>query len=139
MKIKKLKNDKKVLENKLEQIQKETSNSSGVKIQVVEKGTNTHPIHIATQEDANPVEEKTYRDVGVQTLKIPSVLTSKDSSINNATSVHKEKKTPKENQENVTSIDDFKGEISLMGEIKGLQFFIGRIFCIRVIFLNLYH
>jgi hypothetical protein len=43
--IKKLKNNKKSLENKLEQIiKKEASKSSDVKIQVVEKGTNTDPV-----------------------------------------------------------------------------------------------
>jgi hypothetical protein len=70
----------------------------------VEQGTNTDPIHITTQEDANPVEEKTYKDVGVQTMETPSVLTNKSSSINNATSVHEENKTPKENQENATNM-----------------------------------
>jgi hypothetical protein len=50
----------------------------------VEKGTNTDPIHITTQEDANPVEEKTYRDVGVQTMGTPSVHTNRSSSINQA-------------------------------------------------------
>jgi predicted RNase H-like nuclease (RuvC/YqgF family) len=102
--IKNLKNDKKSLENKLEQfIEKEASKSSGVKIQVVEKGTNTDPIHITTQEDANPIEEKTYRDVGVQTMEISGVLINKNSAINNATSIHGENKTLKVNQENATS------------------------------------
>jgi hypothetical protein len=104
MQIKKLKNDKRLLENKLEQIQKEASKSSGVKIQVVEKGTNTDPIHITAQEDANPVEEKTYRDVGVQTMGTPSVRTNRSSSINQATSMHEENHIPKLNQENTTSM-----------------------------------
>ena len=85
MQIKKLKNDKRLLENKLEQIHKEASKSSGVKIQLMEKGTNTNPIHITAQEDANLVKEKTYRDVGVQMMETPSVLTNKNSSTNNAT------------------------------------------------------
>jgi hypothetical protein len=59
--IKKLKNDKKLLENKLEQlIEKEASKFSNVKIQVVEKGTNTDPIHITTQEDANPIKKDIF-------------------------------------------------------------------------------
>jgi hypothetical protein len=53
------------LENKLHQIQEEASKFLGVKIQVVEQGTNIDPIHITTQEDANPVQEKLYKDVGV--------------------------------------------------------------------------
>jgi hypothetical protein len=104
MQIKKLKNDKRLLENKLEQIQKEASKSSGVKIQVVEKGTNTNPIHITAQEDANPVEEKTYRDVGVQMMGTPSVRTNRSSSINQATSMREENHISKLNQENTTSM-----------------------------------
>jgi hypothetical protein len=104
MQIKKLKDDKKSLERKLEQlIRKEASKSSEVKIQVVEKGTNTDPIHITAKEDAKSVEEKTYTDVGVQTMETPSILTNRSSSINNATSVHEENKTLKVNQENATS------------------------------------
>jgi hypothetical protein len=75
--IKKLKNDKKLLQNKLEQltrkeasINKETmikpmelEKSSDVKIQVVEKGTNTDPINITTQKDANLVEVRIFLDV----------------------------------------------------------------------------
>jgi hypothetical protein len=77
MQIKKLKNDKRLLENKLEQIHKEASKSSGVKIQVVEKGINTDSIYIIAQEDANPVEEKTFTDVGVQTME-SGVFTNKN-------------------------------------------------------------
>jgi hypothetical protein len=51
----------------------------------VEQGTNTEPIHIIAQEDANPIEEKTYKDGGVQTMETPSVLINKSSSINNST------------------------------------------------------
>jgi hypothetical protein len=102
--IKKLKNDKKLLENKLEQlIEKEASKSSDVKIQVVEKGTNTDPIHITTQEGAKSVEVRTFLDVGVQTMEIPSVLTNRNSTINKATPVHEEDIIPKANQENTTS------------------------------------
>jgi hypothetical protein len=70
----------------------------------VEQGTNTKPIHIIAQEDANPIEEKTYKDVGVQTTETPSVLTNKSLAINNATSVQEENKMPKENQENATNM-----------------------------------
>jgi hypothetical protein len=99
MQIKKLKNDKKSLENKLEQlIEKEASKSSDVKIQVVEKGTNTDPIHITTQEGAKSVQEKTYTDVGVQTMEISGVLTNKNATINKP--VHEEDKTPKVNPKN---------------------------------------
>jgi hypothetical protein len=54
------------------------------KIQVVEKGTNT-----------NLIEVKTMWDVGVQMMETSSVLINKSSSINNATLVHEENKTPK--------------------------------------------
>jgi myosin heavy subunit len=91
--IKKLKNDKKSLESKVEQLIKEASKSSEVKIQVVEKGTNTDPIHITTKEDVNPVEVKTY-------LKIPS----EDPMTNQATSMREENHIPKLNQENATSM-----------------------------------
>jgi len=50
--------------------EKEASKSSDVKIQVMAKGTNTDLANIKTQENSNPVEEKTYTDVGVQTMDI---------------------------------------------------------------------
>jgi hypothetical protein len=94
--IKKLKGEKKSQQETLKQltskkllIDKETmidpieiKKSSAVKIQVAEKGTNT-----------NSIKEKTYLDVGIQTMEIPSVLTNRSSSINNVTSVHEENKT----------------------------------------------
>ena len=92
--IKKLKNDKKSLERKWEQlIKKEASKSSKVKIQVVEKGINTDPINITTKEDVNPIEVKTYS-------KIPS----EDLETNEATSVREENHIPKINQENTTGM-----------------------------------
>jgi len=104
MQIKKLKDDKKSLESKLEQfIRKEALKSSKVKILVVEKWTNTDPIHNTAKEDAKSVEEKTYTDAGVQTMETPSILTNRSSSVNNATSVHEENKTLKVNQEKSTS------------------------------------
>jgi hypothetical protein len=73
------------------------------KIQVVEKGTNTDPINITTQEDANSIEVRHFLDVEVQTMEIPSVLTNRNSVINKATPVHEEDIIPKVNQENTTS------------------------------------
>ena len=71
------------MENKLEQfIEKEASKSSGVKIQVVEKGTNTDPVDITTQKYSNPVGEKTYKDVGVQMMEVTGVLTNRNAAIN---------------------------------------------------------
>jgi hypothetical protein len=67
MQIKKLKNDRKSLENKVEQLIKEASKSSNVKIQVEKKRTNTDPVNITTREDDNPIKVKAYSDVGVQT------------------------------------------------------------------------
>jgi hypothetical protein len=102
--IKKLKNDKKSLENKLEQlIEKEALKSSDVEVQVVEKGTNTDPIHITTQEGAKSVQEKTFSDVEEQTMGIRSILTNKNSTINKATPRHEEEIISKVNQENATS------------------------------------
>ena len=37
----------------------------------MEKDTITNPIQITAQEYANPIEEKTYKDVGVQTIRTP--------------------------------------------------------------------
>jgi len=88
------------LENKLEQlIKNEASKSLGVKIQVVEKGTNTNSIHVTTQEGAKSIEVRTFSDVGGQTVEIPNV----DPTINKATSVHEEDIIPKANRENTAS------------------------------------
>ena len=60
--IKKLKKDKKSLENKVQQfIEKEISN---VGIQVDDKTTNVDPVNMTTQEDKS-VEETTHVDVAV--------------------------------------------------------------------------
>jgi len=104
--IKKLKGEKKSQQETLKQLTNKKSlidkerisepieikKSSTIQIQVAEKGTNT-----------NLVQVRTTSNVGVQTLEIPRVLTNRGSSINNSTSVHEEKKTPKENQENASS------------------------------------
>lgn len=66
MQIRKLKKDKKSLENKVEQlIEKEASKSSNIEIQVEESGMNTDPMNITTHEEDKPVEGKTHSDVGV--------------------------------------------------------------------------
>ena len=65
--IKKLKKDKKSLENKVQQlIEKEASN---VGIQVDEKTTNTNRVNITTQEEDKLVEVKMYSEVGVPAAK----------------------------------------------------------------------
>jgi hypothetical protein len=103
MQIKNLKNDKKSLENKLNHlIKKKSSKSSNEEFHVVEKGTNTYPINITTQEDANPIEENTYIDFGVKMMENSGVLTNINSTNNKATTMHEEDKTPKVNQEIVT-------------------------------------
>jgi predicted RND superfamily exporter protein len=105
MQIKKLKSNKKSLENKLEQfIEKEALKSSDEKKQVEEKGTNTDPFNIMTREDDNPVEVKTHSDVGVQMKEISNVLSNKSSTINNATSMHKENATSKIKESHVIRI-----------------------------------
>jgi DNA repair exonuclease SbcCD ATPase subunit len=115
--IKKLKNDKKSLQNKLEQLTKkealinketmtepmELEKSPDVKIQVVEKGTNTDPINITTQEDAKLVEVRISSDV-TQTMEIPSISTNKLLRINKATQVSKEDLLPKVKQESTTNM-----------------------------------
>jgi len=57
-----------------------------------------------TQEDANPVEEKTYRDVGVQTMEDPGKLTNQSLAINKATSPHEENHISKSKEENGISM-----------------------------------
>ena len=50
--IRNLKNDKFLLENKLEQIQKRTSNPLDSKSQVQEKEANTNPVFVIVQKEA---------------------------------------------------------------------------------------
>lgn len=70
--IKKLKDDKKALKDNLEQVtQEEVSKSPVTIVQVENKGTNTDPVNMTTQEDKS-VEEMTHVDVAVQTMDIPS-------------------------------------------------------------------
>jgi hypothetical protein len=59
---------------------------------------------IKAQEDANPVKEKTYRDVGVQTMEDPSKLTNQNPTINKAASLHEENHISKSKEENDTSM-----------------------------------
>jgi hypothetical protein len=96
MQIKKLKNDKRLLENKLEQIQKEASKSSGVKIQVMENGTNTDPIHITAQEDVK-VKLKKKHIQKLQTMEDSSIPTKQHQ-------LREENHIPKLNEENTTSM-----------------------------------
>ena len=48
-----------------------------IKIQVMEKGTITNPINIATQKDANQVEVRISSDIGVQMMENLSVIFNK--------------------------------------------------------------
>ena len=78
MQSKKLNNDKNSLQERLEKFTNkealtnpiELEKSLDVKIQIVEKGTNTNPINITTQKDANLVEVRISLDVGAQTMEI---------------------------------------------------------------------
>lgn len=73
MQMKKLKNNKKSLDNKLKQlIEREASKSSNVKIQVEEKGTIIDPFNLIAQKSLNSIEVKKQQDVVVQMTKIPS-------------------------------------------------------------------
>lgn len=78
------------MENKVQQlIEKEASN---VEVQVEEKGINTNPMNIITQEEGKPVEEKTYLNVAFQMINIPS-----EGSITNSTT-----SSPEVNQNTAT-------------------------------------
>jgi hypothetical protein len=88
----------------MQNMQKEIDKIITDKNEEISRGTNTNPINVTTQEDANPVEEKTYRDVGIQTMGTPSVLTNQNSTINKATSIREENHISKLNQENATSM-----------------------------------
>ncbi len=84
---KKLKEDKKALKDKSEQVtQEEVSKSPVTIVQVENKGMNTDPVHVTTQED-KPIEEITHIDVAVQTMDIPS-----ECSITNSTTSSLEEK-----------------------------------------------
>jgi hypothetical protein len=99
--IKKLKSDKKSLQNELDQlinkeslVDKETmiepmelENSSDVNIPIMDKGINTDPVNLTTQKDANPTNVKRSSNVEVQTSQ-----------------GYEEDSIPKVNQEKATSI-----------------------------------
>ena len=59
--IRNLNNDNDSLENKLEQIQKRTSNPLDSKIQVEKKEANKNPVVITVQNEANLVKKQTTR------------------------------------------------------------------------------
>lgn len=83
--IKKLKNDKKSLKDKLEQLTQEVSKSLDVTVQVEEKGINTDPVNITTQGEDKLDEVKMYSEVAVPTTK----YSSEDLEINHSTSITK--------------------------------------------------
>lgn len=70
--IKKLKNDKQSLKNKLELVMKDKSKSSNVTVQIENKGMNIDPINIITQKEDKPAGGKTYLDVAIQMMKNPN-------------------------------------------------------------------
>jgi hypothetical protein len=79
----------------------ELEKSLDIKVQAMEKGTNTDPINITNKKDANPMEVRISSDVEVQTMENPSVSTNKNSMINRVTQVYEEDIIPKVNQENI--------------------------------------
>lgn len=82
----KLKNDKKSLKSKIEElIMKDTSKSLDRTIQFEDEGMNTDPVNITIQEDDKLVEVKTYSDIVTQTMK----NASEDSLTNSTTSIPK--------------------------------------------------
>ena len=92
--FKKLQIDNKLLENKLEKIQQEASRLLGVTL-VVEKCTNTDPVHIRAREDANPVEGETYKDIEVLTMRSSRECTHRSSSGHKTRLSHEENHVPK--------------------------------------------
>jgi len=73
MQIKKLKSDKNLLKDKLEQFnQEEVSKSPIVTVHVENKGTDIDPVNITTQGEDKPTVVKIYSEVAVQTSDISS-------------------------------------------------------------------
>ena len=70
----------------------------------MEQGTNTNPINIATQKDANSMEINIYSNVKVQTIEISNAHTDKNEVINGATWVQEEHIIPRVRQENATNM-----------------------------------
>lgn len=69
------------MKNKLEELlTKEVSKSSDTIVQVEEKRTNTEPINLTVQTNPNLTEVKTYSEVAIQMIEIPS-----DDSIDDST------------------------------------------------------
>ena len=90
--FKKLQNDNNLLENKLEKIKQEASKLSKATL-VVEKGTNTDPVHTTT-EVANHIEGETYKDIEGITTKSSSGCTHKSSSGHTTRLSHEENHVP---------------------------------------------
>ena len=61
----------------------------------MEKDTNTDPVHITTQEDPNPVEGETYKDIEVLTIRSSSECTHRSSSGHKTRLNHEENHEPK--------------------------------------------
>ena len=78
--IKKLKDDKKSLNEKIEQLQEVVSNSLVISVKVEDKKTNIDPVKIITQAKNKPTEVKTQVEFAVQTMDIAN-----DDSIDNST------------------------------------------------------
>lgn len=72
MQIKKLKSDKKSLNDKLEQLQEIVSKSLVVSVRFEDKETNTDPVKIVTQAEDKPTEVKTHVEVAIQMMDIPN-------------------------------------------------------------------
>jgi hypothetical protein len=101
-------------------IEKEAS--SGKKIQVEEKGTNTNLVNIKTQENSNPIEEKTYKDVGVQTMEIPSIPTNKKLAINKTTPGHEEEIIPRVNGTSTIRESHARRIVKFSGQFNAFNF-----------------
>jgi len=70
--IKKLKNNKKSLKDKLEQLTQEVLKSPVVTVKVEDKGTNSNQLNVTTQEEDKQVEENPHLDVAVQMMNTPT-------------------------------------------------------------------
>ena len=98
--IKKLKKDKKLFENKVQQLVE--NKALNVEVQVEEKKIDTNAVNVTTKEEDKQVEKNTNLDVVVQTMNIPC----EGSVTNSTTSLQEENKkvaTPNKGNSNQKS------------------------------------
>jgi hypothetical protein len=107
--VQKLEQENQECEKNLSEKNEENSRSKSLNYELLEqirklKEEKLENPNIKAQEDANLAEEKTYKDVGVQTMEDPGKITNQNSAIIKATSPHEENHISKSKEENATSI-----------------------------------